>query len=412
MYRFHHRVGSRALRRVATGALLGLALVMQACSPASASSTVNDRFFGMHAPHLPGSFPTAKGVEIGAVNLTTNGVYWPQLETSRGTFDFSHLDAVVGAARARGAQPLLVLGQTPAWAGPHVWSVPPMKAWKKYVQRVAATYKTRVDYQIWPEPNIVQNWAGSPKKLAKLTAAAATIIHHQAKRAVVVSPAMVLRMNYQRTFMDAFYGVRVGGKLVGRYVDAVGIDPYPQAKGTPEDSLALIAKARAIVRRHHVSAPLWNVEINYGVAGGHASVGAWSHHKQQSYVVRNYLLNAGANVKRVYWLDWAHIDEAAVQLVERDGVTPTPAATSLGVVQGWLTGQRASACSRATRTHVWSCRLVKHGRASWVYWVEKGTSHVTAPKGARHVDTMTGGSKATRAGKRLTVTNAPMRVRH
>jgi len=410
VHSFRRRVSPGSARRIAVGALLGLALVTQACSPAAA--TVNSRFFGMHVPGLDSGFPASLRSPVGAVNLTTDGVYWPSLEPTRGNFDFSHLDAVVAAAEARHAKPLLVLGQTPSWAGKHVYSAPAMPVWKQYVARVAGKYGARLDYEIWPEPNIIQNWTGGPKRLAQLTAAAAPIIYRPAKSAVVVGPAMALRLKGQQRFMDAFYGVRVGGKPVGRYLNAVGIDPYPLEKGTPEDSLALIKKSRSILHRHKVSAPLWNVEINYGVAGGHASVRGWSNHKQQSYVVRNYLLNAGANVKRVYWLGWAHIHEMAIQMVAPNGITRTPAGRSLGVVQTWLTGQRASACSRAAKTHVWSCKLVKKGHASWVYWVNSGKSHVNAPKGSRHIESMTGKSSRTRSGKRLTVTSAPIRVYH
>src|SRR5262245_55012770 len=103
------------------------------------ASAVTDRFFGMHAPSLPSAFPTAT---VGALNLTTNGVYWPQLQSAPGVFDFTRLDAVVNAARAHNAQPLLVLGQTPGFASttPHAAnvpaSVPTMAAWKAYVTKV------------------------------------------------------------------------------------------------------------------------------------------------------------------------------------------------------------------------------------------------------------------------------------
>jgi len=390
-------------------------LTAQACGPASASGAINSRFFGMHAPSMPSAFPQAT---VGAVNLTTNGVYWPSLETSPGAFDFSHLDAVVKAAADHGAKPLLILGQTPQFhssrpnAAHVVATVPKMAAWRHYVAAVAGRYKARIDYEIWPEPGIKENWAGTKRQLAQLVAAAANIIHTKARSAVVVGPAMVLRMRYQQKFMDAFYGVRVGGKAVGRYVDAVGIDPYPEPKGTPEDSLTLIKKARSILRHRHVRAPLWNVEVNYGVAGSHASVGAWSNRKQQSYLVRNYLLNAGAGVKRVYWLGWFRFSEAAIQLVKPDGVTPTPAAASLRVVTSWLLRQHAGPCTRNAKTHVWSCKLVRKSRASWVYWTTRGKAVVRAPKGSRHVATMTGAVSGTRAGKKLTVTSAPMRVYH
>ncbi len=408
-------VGQLAARSVALAAVLAVVLTVQACgstSPASATSPVNSRFFGMHIPNLGTAFPSALGRAVGAVDLTTNGVYWPDLEKTSGVWSWDRLDAMVDSAHAHGAQPLLVLGQTPAWAGATPASPPSASAWSTYVRTVAQRYKTRVDYEIWPEPSITSNWKGSPKQLAGLTASASKIIHGVAGKAVVVSPAMVLRLKYQRTFMDRFFATKVGGKRVGSYVDAVGLDPYPVQKGTPEDSMTLLAKARKILRSHQVSAPVWNVEINYGVAGGGQTI---RHHssatRQASYVVRTFALNAAAGVKRVYWLGWGTFKTLDVSLATADG-SPTKAGKALKVVAGWLNGQKPSACARNTKQHLYSCKLVKAGHASWIYWTTKGKTVVRAPKGSRHVATMTGAVSKTRAHKKLTVTSAPIHVYH
>src|SRR5690242_18384968 len=90
-------------------AALVLTLVMQASGPATASTQVTSRYFGMHVPAADTAWPSAK---VGAVNLTTNNVYWPQLEPRKGHFAFGHLDALVKKSHAHGAQPLLILGQT------------------------------------------------------------------------------------------------------------------------------------------------------------------------------------------------------------------------------------------------------------------------------------------------------------
>ncbi|MGC4110517.1 MAG: hypothetical protein QM747_08870 [Nocardioides sp.] len=424
--------------RMIVGVVAGLvatAVLLQACGQASASGTsgsrlgadssrhtttsrasgsaVSARFFGMHAPTLDTAYPKAK---VGSYDLTTNGVYWPDIETAPGTYDFTKLDLLVDRARSKHAQPLLVLGQTPAFdstqpgaANVHA-TMPKMGAWKAYVSALVNRYGTKIDYGIWPEPNITENWSGTPKQLATLVSAASKIIHAKAKHAVVVSPAFVLRLKFEQKFMNAFFASKVGGKPIGRSVDAVGVDPYPLVNGTPEDSLGLIKDAGKILKKHKVKAPLWNVEINFGVVGGHAGGKHWSNTKQQQYLVRNYLLDAGASVARVYWLGWFSFSEAAVQLVQSDGVTPTPAATSLGVVQTWLTGERVSPCARAKKTKIWSCKLVAKGHTSWVYWVTRGTAYVKAPQKTRKVSTITGSTKKTHPGKRLKVTASPIWV--
>jgi polysaccharide biosynthesis protein PslG len=418
----------RAVRLGVTGVVTALALAVQACgsatahgsadgqaaaAPAKAGATTS-RFFGMHVPQLATAFPKAK---VGAVNLTTNNVYWPNLETAPGTWDFTHLDALVSQARRHGAQPLLVLGQTPAFysqspSSPQVWAtVPDLAPWKAYVQKVVDRYGTKLDYEIWPEANIVSNWAGNQSQLAARVAAAAKIIHARAPRATVVSPAMVLRLAYERRWMDKFFAQKVGGKLIGKSFDAIGLDPYPTVTGSPEDSMSLIGKARRILASHKVTAPQWNVEINYGVVGGNTPItGHSSARKQASYVVRTYVLNAGARIKRVYWLGWARFDSLDIQMVETDGVTPSAAGRAYSRVQKWLTGQKVTGCQQARHSHVYTCTLRRSGRTSWVYWVPSGRTSVPAPAGARHVQSMTGVVSRTHHGKRIRVTNAPVWV--
>jgi hypothetical protein len=405
-----------ALRTLLLGSVVGLAVLVSSCMPASAGIRAGDRFFGLHAPGLHTSFPSAAA---GSVNLTVNGVYWPQLEPTKGHFDFTALHALRASSRKAGAKPLLVLGQTPRYASttPHaanvIASVPKLKLWKRYVSRVVGEFGASLDYQIWPEADIAGNWSGSPKRLAHLTAAAARIIHAKAKSAVVVSPAMVLRMRYQQAFMDTFFGVRVGGKRIGHYVDAIGIDPYPLEKGTPEDSLALIRTARSILHRHRVTAPLWNVEINYGVvSGGTSRAPHFSAGKQSAFVARTYLLNAAAGVHRVYWLLWGRYRTVSIQMAKADGTGRTAAGEAYSVVRDWMLGQHVRSCLRDRKSGIWTCTLVKAHRVSHVYWVRSGKAHVRAPHGSRHVAQVSGAVRPTHSGKRLLVTRSPLRVFH
>src|SRR4051794_11753166 len=127
--------GAQVGREVLAAAALVLTLVMQASGPATASTQVTSKYFGMHFPAADTAWPSAK---VGAINLTTNNVYWPQLEPTEGTFDWTRLDALVAQARAHGARPLLVLGQTPSYASTSpttanvAGTVPTMAAWKTF----------------------------------------------------------------------------------------------------------------------------------------------------------------------------------------------------------------------------------------------------------------------------------------
>src|SRR3954452_16713523 len=135
-------------RGVLAAVAVTVTLAVQACMPASASTHVTSRYFGMHAPQLAGAFPHAP---VGAVNLTTNGVYWPQLEPSAGHFDFRRLQLLVEQAHAHRARPLLVLGFTPRFHSttPHHGNVaataPEMPAWRRYVRHVVGRFGARLD---------------------------------------------------------------------------------------------------------------------------------------------------------------------------------------------------------------------------------------------------------------------------
>lgn len=402
--------------RVAVVTCLTAAAILQSGAPAGASGAVGPRFFGMHVVGLPDAFPQTT---LGSVNLTTNGVYWPDLETSPGEFDFSHLDAVVHEAHVNAAKPLLVLGQTPSFhsttpdAANVLGSMPDLAAWRRYVWTVVNRYGSSIDYQVWPEPDAAGNFTGTRKQLARLVVAASHIIHTLAPTAVVVGPALVIRKRYQQVYLDDFYATRIGGKPVGDSVDVVGLDAYPLEDGTPEDSFALIEKAQRILRRHGVTVPIWNVEINYGVVGGAADTPYhYSVRKQASYVVRNDLLDAAAGVGRVDWLGWFPFPHASIQFVEADGTTPTPAAAALDLARSWLLHQHVRSCAADQKTHVWTCLLSAGGRDSWIYWVPKGSKQINVPHGSRHVQAVTGDVTRTHAGQRIRVTTAPFRVYH
>jgi polysaccharide biosynthesis protein PslG len=384
-------------------------------------TTVTNRFFGMHAPLLGDEYPQAP---VGALDLTTNNVYWPQLETSDGVWDFTRLDAMVAQARQHGATPLLVLGLTPSFhidpfADQHgAASVPDMTAWQNYVKNVATHLATQYpgpfDYQIWPEPNVRNNFTGSPQEMAALVVAAAKIIHNVAPGATVVAPAMVLRLKSERDFMKEFFDpLKNGGLQLGKYVDAVGVDPYPLQAGTPEDALKLVTSAQRALANDGVTAPMWNLEINYFVpVGGVTPASPPTDRIAMSYVIRTYVLNAAANVQRVYWLGWLKYFNLGISMVGDDGVTPAAPALAYSRVRTWLIGQHARGCTYDKGSGVYACRFVRAGRSSWVYWVQSGAARVTAPAGVRRVQTMYGDVSRTRRGDRIRVTNAPVRVYH
>lgn len=380
-----------------------------ACEVPTSADRLGEDFWGMHVANpLEPDYPDAP---ISVVNLTTAGTYWPNIETAPGQRDWSRLDAIVDTVEERGATPVVVMGFSPIFHSSGEGAaargqMPDVAAWEDHVRSMAERYGDRLDYQIWPEPNIVGNWSGTPAKMAELTIRAATVIEEVAPGARVVGPATTLRLRSQQRWMDQFWAASVAGRSPGDVVDAVAIDPFPTQEGTPEDTLKLVCAAAAIMEERGVEAPLWVNEINYGVpSGGNAgNVTHYPHAQQAAYVARTYLLHAAVGVDSVQWLGWGSYPGMAVAMTAGDGVTPTPAAAAYAAVHNWLDGRKRPECT--VDDELYTCTTT----GLEVHWTTGATTAVEAPEGATRVTTLDGASRAVSPGDNVEVSGQPVGV--
>ena len=381
------------------------------CAADPVQGRVPARFWGMHSSAPIGSdFPEAP---VRAVNLTTAQVYWNQVETAPGQYDFTRLDQIVATSRERGARPMLVLGFTPAFHATNPTSataqatMPDLDAWRAWLSAVVSRYGAGLDYQVWPEPNIVSNWEGSPEQMARLSIVAGEVIHARAPEALVVAPATTLRLRSQQRWMDRFWAARVGGTPVAEALDAVALDPFPLEEGTPEDSAELVCRALEILADHDVDLPVWTNEINYGVPSGGPSTGVapYADERQAAVVARTYILHAALGMERVYWLGWFSYPGLAVEM-SRDGVT-TPAGEAFIRVHQWLAGGSVPDCRVVRGTH--TCSTTRGGVATVVRWRERGQVVVTADGRSRLME-LDGDRRTLSRGDRVTVGMAPVAV--
>ena len=342
-------------------------------------------FFGMHdADPVGDSWPDAP---VGALRVWDSGVVWNQVETAPGVYDFARLDRIVETARAKKAEVLVVLGQTPAFHsrkpkqvgsyGAGAASMPRLGAWKAYVRAVVERYAADdVAFQVWNEANVEGYWRGSPRQMAKLTAAARAVLDERPDPPVMVAPAMATRLLFHRAFFRDFYRQRVGGRSAADLVDVLAFQLYPLAGGSPKDSIDLLAATRELLSVEGVDPgkPIWNTEINYGLEGGEPATPALPE-RQQANVATTYLLNAADGVERVYWYSWDLHTIADTDLVEADNTTLTPAGRSFGVAQRWMLGTKVESCD-ASQSGTWTCVLQAPEGVRRVYWNSGGTSAV------------------------------------
>jgi hypothetical protein len=297
--------------------LVTLALTLGMGAPASANDVrVHHALFGTH-DSSPGTLSLTR-IDEGSVRLWEVGVQWDQIETTKNYYDWTRLDQLVSAAQAAHADVTMTVAMTPSFYADSPTDPPRnLDAYRRFVRALMERYR-RFDgsrgissYQVWNEVNISTYWTGTTHQLAELTRIMARerdILDPEAK---VIAPAMVTRLKFELDGISTYYGYRLHGVPVWKYLDAVSVSLYPlptygRRAGIPEDSMRLLAQVRQQLRRAGVPAsmPIWNTEVNYGLPTG-APVGTAatpiSAGRQAANVVRTYLLNAANGVRRVFW---------------------------------------------------------------------------------------------------------------
>jgi polysaccharide biosynthesis protein PslG len=421
------------VRRAGLVGLLAAALALIGCVPASAvNDHVSHKLFGVHDASL-----LASGhIHQGAVRLWDVGVQWRSVETARHHYDWTRLDQLVSAARSRHQEVTMVVAGTPSFYASD-FTKPPRKMshYADFLRHLMKRYGRRISaYEVWNESNIRTFWSGTNHQMARLSQIAYQVRNRLAPHAKLVSPAMVTGRDWELDIMRQFFRTRIGGKPVARFYNAIALSLYPFARangstGTPEDSMKRLAKARRVLRADHVPArkPIWNTEINYGNQTGDLQ----SHHafkisaaRQSAFVVRTYLLNAAAGIKRVFWYRYDMNNSAIGGGTFSNTLLSTPgdpshvtrAGKTYALVQSWmhgtLLGSRHHRPCGQDRHGTYRCVVKDHTGVRRIYWNPSGKATVRVSKSAHHVQTVFGVVSGIKPGSRLTVSPIPVMVYH
>ena len=170
----------------------------------------------------------------------------------------------------------------------------------------------------------------------------------------------------------------------------------------------LLASVRRILARHHISKPIWNTEVNYGLVGGGQSVAPLAVDRQVANVLRTFVLNAGNRVARVYWYSWDLLGLANTRMVQEDRVTLTPAGQAFGTARSWLLGARPTGCSKAKQTGTWTCTFTTASQTRRVVWNPSRTTAVTVPGGGTTASSWTAAPASRLSGGRVRVGPVPV----
>jgi hypothetical protein len=382
----------------------------------------------------------------GSIRLWDAGVTWGALFPTQNTPDWTRLDSLVTQAHANGTEVTLVLGLSPAYAAAVPTNAPDLTMYTDYVRAVMSHYSPAnwgyrgiAAYQVWNESNISTFWTGTYDQLGQLTKAVHDVRDEVDPGALVVAPAMVVRMGYQQSGMRKFYATLVDGKPVWQYVDAISLNLYPldtypsgssTRMGTPEDSMAILASARALLAKDKVPAskPIWNTEVNYGMRAGQyggTAAAPIAVNRQVAYVFRTFLLNAAQGVKRVDWYAYDLSSRGTLGAlgntfmtdpVDRAAGTLLPAGRAFTRVQSWmrggtLVGTTSKRPCITDKNGTYTC-LIRYGTSvGRVYWNPYRTAKVRLVTSAKRKTNEYGTSTRVHGGKLLKVSYMPVLVK-
>ncbi len=343
-------------------------------------SAISRSFFGMHIHNSAISWPATQR-RIGAIRLwDADGAQWAEVNTSRGSYDWSALDAHVQRAIEHRADLLFNLGRTPRWAsarpneesnyGPGQAAEPASdEDWQAWVRAVGERYRGKIHYwEIWNEPNDAGFYSGTPEKLVDLAKQAYTILKEIDPTNRIVSPSA-----YRVDFLDTY--LALGG---GKVADIIGyhfyVDEAPEVLFT-----SYIANVRLTMQKHGIlHKPLWNTEEGwlrptpFGAITLPDSVAV-------GYVARAYILNWASGVDRYYYYAWDNHGFMNIDLTTGDSQTPTPAGIAYREVARWLIGSQMSDLQHDEH-NTWQVKLTRpDGTNAYILWNPTEKRNVSIP---------------------------------
>lgn len=269
---------------------------------AAPGPAVSPSFFGLHVPYLAGAAPQ---VTYSWLRLWDAKTGWEPLEQNRGTYYWKSLDDAVAYAEAHGLRVNYVFGDTPAWAGPSA-AFPPtsLAEYQRFVEAVVSRYGSRIAaYEVWNEPNLYTPMSESVADLVQMTKILSDTVRKSGSGSLVLTPSTTMRTD---TIVWPFYNeylTQLGS--IGWPVDGYAFHTYPRAAGGPAARATAIAqfKQMLVLAKAPVK-PIWDTEINYGLAGLAEPRRVISGTEAQGYLSQTFIDSVRLGVSQVDWYLW------------------------------------------------------------------------------------------------------------
>jgi len=362
-------------------------------APPASGAGLADAFFSLSYTQIEAShYPS---VPFGGVRLWDTNTTWAQIETSRGSYNWTDLDIWLGNISSHGQDAMYTFGRVPHWASSqpsqacaYAVSDPGCAAptsdlnsgdniWKEFVTAVVKHSLSSPAlhipyYEMWNEPDLTRNWTGTPAQLATMVKDAYAIIHSLDPKAKVVGPTPSTANQYGVHFLPDYYAAGAANAQ-----DIVGLHAYlyngSSFATNPSGITTSISQLQKLMATYGISSkPIWFTEGSW--SGSDSS--SLSDSQKAAYLAQEYMLmwSTGA-VSRYYWYAW---DSDLGTLW-----TPSGGMTQAGITYNqladWLIGSTSASnpCSEDS-SGTWTCSLtLSTGYPGEIIWNANTSKTIT-----------------------------------
>jgi Glycosyl hydrolase catalytic core len=304
-----------------------LLICLAAAGPANASAP--RAFYGVIPANDPSSTEIAR---MGAGNVGTlriNFVWGAVQPSATAAFDWSHYDAIIGAAAQQGIRVLPTVYSSPSWAAARN-NYPPSSQhlgdFGAFAQAAAARYGANgsfwtenptipklpiIDWQLWNEVNSPSFWYRKPsaKQYVGLLRVFSGAIKTGDPTAKVVLAGLFRTPQIKNGIDLDRYLPAIYKRKAKPLFDAVAVHPYAT---TPRDALEAVKETRQIMARFKDRrTPLWITEIGWATGGNPPTPLTVSPQRQAAYLQKTYRLMAANRgrfkISGVIWYSWRDV---------------------------------------------------------------------------------------------------------
>jgi len=362
-------------------------------APPASGTGLADAFFSLSYTQIEAShYPS---VPFGGVRLWDTNTTWAQIETSRGSYNWTDLDTWLHNILSHGQDAMYTFGRVPHWATSkpsqacaYAVSDPGCAAptsdlysgdniWKEFVTAVVKHSLSSPEfhiayYEMWNEPDLARNWTGTPAQLATMVKDAYAIIHSLDPKAKVVGPTPSTANQYGVHFLPDYYAAGAASAQ-----DIVGIHAYlyngSSFATNPSGITTTISQLKKLMSTYGISSkPIWFTEGSWSGSDG----SSLSDSQRASYLAQEYMLmwSTGA-VSRYYWYAWD--SDLGTLWTPSGGMTQ--AGHAYNYLADWLIGStHASSPCREDSSATWTCSLtLSTGYPAEIIWNANTSKTIT-----------------------------------